>query len=645
MMNDRLYLVWLLLFTLVLVIFISSHSWMLLAPALHLRTLLLGLYPILLFIPPAHLLLSKTTGFQQLTFQEQVVYTTFTAIAMVCGLTFVLISLNLAYLWLFAFITLLMLLLFWYWWREFFYTRRWLRISELLPPLSTFFLILICFALLILATAALLPPLDYDAHEYHFPVPLEYLAQHGWIPFELNVYAGFPMNVELLYLWALMYGSTAACTVQNLVFYFMTVLVLIRLAALWGFERFSVWAVLIFLSTGLILQMLIHGSIDPALTFLAGLLLLSYERHRSHARAIDLWMMILALGFALGAKYIAIIAILIPFAVMVAADALISHRMDLLKTGWLVLAGGFILFCPWLLRNLWLYQNPLYPLLNPLFSGEPQFYHEVFARAHQPPEESFSEMILQFLWIPLNRSLGEKALPFGYGFIWLLGLPLVWHIRKQAALLRVLIFASTIYVIWFFLSQRNDRFLAPLLPLLALFPVWAIHSLTSPILQIWALRLIAVGVIFQLWSGFLVVFVPETVEFLRSPMLEEDYFVENLEYYRTIQWLNQQKAQGMHVDRVLFIGEARTYGSRFEAIAPTVFNFHPLQQGIPLRVTHIIYNQYELERLQKGYGPMGWHPGDQLKSWVEQNRGSLLLPVYDAYPENPGRIVVYAVQR
>ena len=62
------------------------------------------------------------------------------------------------------------------------------------------------------------------------------------------------MNVELLYLWALMYGSTAACTVQNLVFYFMTVLVLIRLAALWGFERFSVWAVLIFLSTGLILQ-------------------------------------------------------------------------------------------------------------------------------------------------------------------------------------------------------------------------------------------------------------------------------------------------------------------------------------------------------------------------------------------------------
>ena len=159
--------------------------------------------------------------------------------------------------------------------------------------------------------------------------------------------------------------------------------------------------------------------------------------------------MILALGFALGAKYIAIIAILIPFAVMVAADALISHRMDLLKTGWLVLAGGFILFCPWLLRNLWLYQNPLYPLLNPLFSGEPQFYHEVFARAHQPPEESFSEMILQFLWIPLTALWERRRCPLVmassgcWGFHWS-------GTYENRQLLRVLIFASTIYVIWFF---------------------------------------------------------------------------------------------------------------------------------------------------------------------------------------------------
>jgi hypothetical protein len=288
--------------------------------------------------------------------------------------------------------------------------------------------------------------------------------------------------------------------------------------------------------------------------------------------------------------------------------------------------------------------------------GDPPILEEVFAQqfssglAAAYSEGRFFQQVGDFFLLPFKLSLVE-SLPYGLSCLWLFGMPALFSTPRNRFVLRACVFATASYLIWFFLTQRGDRYLTPMLPLLAMAPILGLQALQATKIRAFAALVVGGIILAQLWTQAATFLREDAVGFLIEPSLDDDYFQKQLPHYRALTWLNER---GLEEERrfgvssirdVLFIGEARTYGAKFNAVAPTVFNHHPLEQGLDPSVSHIVYNRFELQRWQVVYGPMGWPLGERFHRWMSENRDLRLRKVYDAFPEEPDNIVVYEVRR
>ena len=636
---------------LILVFFLWNNHIFLLGPLFKLRAVIPGLLPLLTFYPLAAFLLQRAGGENELTPSERILYRSFLALTLASAAAFLLLTLRIAYPLTLYFLSALSLIVSLRWWKGRL-VQAWrgggVQFS-LEKPLCSWFLL--AAAGMMAVAASLSPPIGYDAHEYHLAVPQQYLRAGAWIAFPYNVYAAFPMNVEMLYLWPIAAESTTGCKTVNLVFAFLTALALIRLAKMWGISEWLTVPV-VFLGTGQVMRMVLSANIDIALTCSTAVLLLAYERFHHKKRSIDLYMMIAALGFGLGAKYIAIISILAPFLALILYDGFMLRRRDLIKPMFLAICGAALLFAPWLIRNLLIYHNPVYPLLPELFGGLPAYFFDLFRVAHRPHSEIEWPLAAYFFLLPFIKSFPEFA-KTGFSCLWTLGAPALLSIRKESPVTRSLLFMAVVYVAWFFATQRNDRFLASLLPMLSLLPFLGLKAIAQKELKILYHGVIVFVLAFQLWTLAPLALNRMTVEQMFTPTYESEYFAQHLPHYRAIEELNRlvdldtraAPFRRPDVRDVLFIGEAQTYGAKFNVIAPTVFNHHPLETELPPTVSHVVYNRMELERLHQGYGPLGWPLGEELQNWVNRASGVFLEPVFDADPNNPGSIVIFAVRQ
>lgn len=586
----------------------------LLGPLLHLRGWIAGLLPLLMFWGVAEYAVKRCAPDDNES--EHLIYTAFLSFAIASLFGFILLTLHIGAPNVFLVLSACFIILDRRAWaRRFTAWMLSIRNAKITSEKTTY---LIGAATLLLAAAACLPPLWYDTHEYHLYAPQQYLHYGAWAQFSHNVYCAFPMNVEMLFLWPLSVGSSVGCKVILFADCLIGASAAAALAKRWGAAgRNAAWSALILLSTGLLLRVLMQGKLDAALAASAGVLLLAYERYREKANPLDGFMIAAAIGFSLGAKYVAALSIAAPFAAMVLIDAAASKQWRQCKALAWCAAGAVVWCAPWLVRNVVLYQNPFYPLLTQSLGGTPPIFAQLFQAAHAPASAPFAQQLIDFFWLPLKKSLFE-SMPMGFSPLWLAALPLLFTKPKNSGLLRGAVFCLVAYVGWFFFTQRNDRFLAPILPLLAIFPVFVIANCNQCRTQRTLKILFTLFIVMQLWLGARVVVNSGSIEYLSSPTLEEIYFTERMPHYRAIDWLNQQWQKGpQQVGGVLFVGEAQAYGAQFNAIAPTVFNHHPLENGVPNGVSHILYNRSELSRLTNGYGPLGWRLGPLLQQRMD----------------------------
>ncbi|RJP27102.1 MAG: hypothetical protein C4527_13945 [Candidatus Omnitrophota bacterium] len=644
-MTNKISFFSLLLSIFVAVLWFGWNGYYLLGPILHLRTLIAGLLPYITFIAPAYFLLDRIPEFHNRSHCEQCLAVSMISLALAVACVFLLLTCSIGYPLVLMGISGFSLFLGRSFWKRWVVNIRESSHDGFIPHLSPGTWIVLVGCLLLAIAAALTPPLGYDAHEYHLAVPQQYLKIGAWCAFPYTVYAAFPMNVEMLYLWPLAVGSAAGCTVINLLFALLACVAIFRWSRVWGEESESWTAVIIFLSTGLVLRLILQANIDLALAGCAAVLLLSYENYRRNPNRLDGVMMSVSLGFALGAKYIAVLSLLFPFCVMAFTDLCINRRRDLLHPVFFVLAGAFALVLPWLIRNMAFYHNPVYPLFNAFMNGQPPFFHDLFRVAHAPNPETVWQKAALFFQLPLQKSF-QTSLQLGFSPLWLFGIPVLLKNNRNHPAFRAIVFMLTTYIVWFFVTQRNDRFLAGLLPVLAILPAYSLAMITSRKHQMIVRAVIHLIVLLQLWAAGTVILSDKSIGYLFSPGFEEDYYARHLPHYRAIAKLNHLRQEGKtFVGDVLFVGEAQTYGAQFHPIAPTVFNHHPLESGLPPSVTHVIYNASELERLRKGYGPLGWPLGEKLRAWIENSEGKYLQRIFDAAPEMPGVVVGYEVMR
>jgi hypothetical protein len=322
---------------------------------------------------------------------------------------------------------------------------------------------------LVMALGAMLPTVDYDAIEYHVQGPKEYY-QAGRIAYlPHNVYTNMPFGVEMLHLLGMellddwWQGALAS---QLLVAGFAPVAaaLIAATARRWGSPRAGWFAALVYLTTPWVYRLAELPYVEgPLCAYHAALI---YALGRAWAWTGDapsrarLWGIIgLLAGGAMACKYPALVSAVVPFGLLALAAVLRQRSGGLLLA---YVAGWAVIMTPWLARNVIDTGNPVYPLAYEVFGGRDwdAARQAQWTAAHGPRPISAAALADALLDVagrsdwhsPLYAALAPLAL-----------LP-----RTSRRLAVVLWFyVAYLFLTWWLLTHRLDRFWLPLLPPLA----------------------------------------------------------------------------------------------------------------------------------------------------------------------------------
>ena len=234
-------------------------------------------------------------------------------------------------------------------------------------------LLLACGLAVPLAVAlamALCPPFAKDALVYHLAVP-KLLLQHGGFYFVPgNIYANFPMGVEMLFVPGMAFGLEQFPALVHLTFFVMAVLTLRALC-----RRFvGPWAAsllaLVFATTPMAFVEAGWPYVDLAVVYVAVATLLGLLALRNSPSGGLLAVVALVAGFGFAAKYTGGL-------VAIAGAGLVWVWTKGGRRSAITGARGALLFAAvsglpmigWLVKNIVLTGNPVYPFLFGIFGG------------------------------------------------------------------------------------------------------------------------------------------------------------------------------------------------------------------------------------------------------------------------------------
>ncbi len=217
----------------------------------------------------------------------------------------------------------------------------------------------------------------YDVLEYHLQLPKEY-ALAGQIEYAPhNVYANFPANVEMLYLLGMILlddtvNAGVTANMIHLAFAALAVFAAWVIGCEWS-PRAGIIAALTMATAGWPVYLSGLAYVENGLLFY-GLVATGVLLGRSEADATTtLRRFVLGgviAGFACGCKYTAVPMIVLPLGLAILWLPRRSVRRNILGT-FAFATASLVTFSPWLIKNVAMTGNPVFPLANALFSARP----------------------------------------------------------------------------------------------------------------------------------------------------------------------------------------------------------------------------------------------------------------------------------
>ena len=343
----------------------------------------------------------------------------------------------------------------------------------------------------VMVLGSMLPAIDFDVLEYHLQGPKEYF-QAGRIAFlPHNVYTNMPFGVEMLHLLGMeVMGDWwwGALVGQLLVALFAPASAMLIAATAYraGSTRAAWVAAIVYLSTPWVYRLAVIAYVEGPLCFFHAALVWA-----AVVGALDkliprrpLWGLLgLLAGGAMSCKYPALISAVISFGALALVDAWRSRSPALLLcyvAGWVVVIG------PWLGKNVIDTRNPVYPLGNSVFHGRywDQARETKWVGAHGPRSLHTKE-----LWNAIVKRQWRKATAIvrdNVNELWSAVVDVAgrsdWQSPLYAALAPLALlrtgsrrlalalwgFVAYLFLTWWLLTHRLDRFWLPLLPTLAI---------------------------------------------------------------------------------------------------------------------------------------------------------------------------------
>jgi 4-amino-4-deoxy-L-arabinose transferase-like glycosyltransferase len=342
--------------------------------------------------------------------------------------------------------------------------RLWRERGEPLPALPRFwrFLFWMLFALFaaVYFVNAMMPERSPDGTAYHLGLVARFAREHGFHRITTNMYASLSQGVEMLYLFAFVFGRHSAAAMVHFAFTAALPLMMLAAARRLGFAAAgAVGAMLVFLSPVVGMDG-VTAYIDvavAAILFAVYYLLQIWDEERTPAL---LPVIGLAAGFGYAAKYTAALAI--PFAAGFVAWRLIVARQKIWKPLAIVILCALAVMTPWLAKNwLWV-DNPFSPFFNKWF---PNPYVHVSLEEEWTTFLRTYNQITSFRQIPVEVTMRGNALCGLLGPVFLLAPLALFALSERAGrrlLAAALVFGAT------YPMNIGTRFLIPPLPFVAL---------------------------------------------------------------------------------------------------------------------------------------------------------------------------------
>jgi hypothetical protein len=494
-----------------------------------------------------------------------------------------------------------------------------------LDPRALLSAVVIAPFLVIMFLGAMLPAVDFDVLEYHLQGPKEYF-QAGRISFlPHNVYTNMPFGVEMLHLigmevmgdwwWGGLVGQLLVAL------YVPAAAVLIAAVAGRSGTRHSAWlAAIIYLSTPWIYRLAVIAYVEGPLCFYhAALLWAAIRGWNDRSLPRGPWWALLGLlaGGAMACKYPALISAVIPFGLLGLLD---SWRSRTLRPVLAYVLGWSIIMTPWLARNLVDHRNPVYPLGYHVFGGRhwDEAREVQWANAHGPKEPTLASLASSLVEVA-GRSDWQSPLYMAF-------VPLALaRPGSRRVVLALGGYAAYLFLTWWLLTHRLDRFWLPMLPCLAI-----LAGLGADWSERWSWRIVR-GLILGVailcnfidcttaltglneWTGSLAFLRRDLPRRLNEPLATIDQ-----ELPRTA--------------KILLVGQAAVFHVNLEILYNTVFNpetiellaggktpaefHHALKER---GITHIYVDWKEIKRHRDpaGYGFTPFVTRERFAGWVE----------------------------
>ncbi len=362
-------------------------------------------------------------------------------------------------------------------------------------PFAAAFLLMGATSLVwVLCVHSLLPPTDWDAISYHLALPKLY-AEAGRLTYvNFMLAANWPLNMEMLFVLALICGSDIATHLTMLGFTALIAIgLLIAARRHFADDRVGAIAVALFLTVPMVKRLGGLALIDVAMGLYVLAAGLCFARWRVERRTPWLLLCGAFCGLAAGSKLMGGgFAILYGLLFLwdegrrwLAARQTGQGRAvaeTFLRHALIFGLAGLALVGPWYLRSIVNTGNPVWPFAYHLFGGRDwddlgdeynmQLMTATWAKEQLPRNpiglvQSFGVMLLRPEAIGDYR--GGLGQPILIGALAALALVL----RAPPLVRQSLAVAAGFWALWFFLVSHQVRFLLPVAPLLSLITAWA----------------------------------------------------------------------------------------------------------------------------------------------------------------------------
>lgn len=344
----------------------------------------------------------------------------------------------------------------------------------------------------------LTPPVSRDALIHHLAIPKLWILHGGFYEMPWNVFNYFPMNIDLLYLVPLLFGNDRLPAFIHLLFGWATGYLVYRYLKAHEGRLWGLLGLLVFVSTPMVIRLSVTAYVDLGMIFFTTASVLAYLRWRDGSYADTKWLLLSAafMGLAAGSKYNALISWLflnLAVCYLYAKDT--GKQMPALRWGLLFFGVALAAVSPWFVKNLILKGNPIYPLMDNVFS----FIHggrETLAFLAAGDAEKggygifenrailYGEEFWQILLLPLRIFFeGRDHSPQHFDGIlnplFALAIPFVFVGSRKDHRLFFLLFIGFVFSATAFTADLRIRYILPILPFLTILAVTGIRNATE----------------------------------------------------------------------------------------------------------------------------------------------------------------------